>query len=154
MWILAAASRALPLRGPEHPHVTCLWYVCECPTQRETASIRNRHAVRTGRLDYNAKLPRSNGQQMGRWCIHRRGNQAGDMLGSLMERKQLCAVSTLHQPRRHATNATSLSKDRRDMGHRRLTISWPHVDGPHMLTRHGWNGECHARDGDDTTTTD
>ena len=35
------------------------------------------------------------------------------MLGSLMERKQLCAVSTLHQPRRHATNATYLSKDRR-----------------------------------------
>ena len=63
--------------------------------------------------DFNAKLPRSNGQQTGRWCIHRRGNQAGDMLGSLMERKQLCAVSTLHQPRRHATNATYLSKDRR-----------------------------------------
>ena len=63
--------------------------------------------------DFNAKLPRSNGKQTGRWCIHRRGNQAGDMLGSLMERKQLCADSTLHQPRRHATNATYLSKDRR-----------------------------------------
>ena len=35
------------------------------------------------------------------------------MLGSLMERKQLCAVSALHQPRRHATNATYLSNDRR-----------------------------------------
>ena len=64
--------------------------------------------------DFNSKLPHSNGQQTGRWCIHRRGNQTGDMLGSLMERKQLCALSTLHQPRRHATNATYLSKDRRD----------------------------------------
>ena len=63
--------------------------------------------------DFNAKLPRSNGQQTGRWCIHRRGNQTGDMLGSLMERKQLCAVSTLQQPRRHATNVMYLSKDRR-----------------------------------------
>ena len=59
--------------------------------------------------DFNAKLPRSNGRHTGRWCIHTRGNQAGDMLGSLMERRQLCAVSTLHQPRRHATNATYLS---------------------------------------------
>ena len=63
--------------------------------------------------DFNSKLPRRNGQQTNRWCIHRREIQAGDMLGSLMERKQLCAVSALHQPRRHATNATYLSKDRR-----------------------------------------
>ena len=63
--------------------------------------------------DFNAKLPCSNGRHTGRWCIHTRGNQAGDMLGSLMERRQLCAVSTLHQPRRHATNATYLAKDRR-----------------------------------------
>ena len=31
--------------------------------------------------DFNAKLPRSNGHLTGRWCIHSRGNQAGDMRG-------------------------------------------------------------------------
>ena len=63
--------------------------------------------------DFNAKLPRSNGHLTGRWCIHSRGNQAGDMLGRLMERRRLCAVSTLHQPRRHTNNATYLARDRR-----------------------------------------
>ena len=63
--------------------------------------------------DFNAKLARSTGRQTGRWCIHNRANQAGEMLGSLMERRRLCAVSTLHQPRHSTTNATYLSKDQR-----------------------------------------
>ena len=63
--------------------------------------------------DFNAKLARSIGRQTGRWCIHNRANQAGEMLGRLMERRRLCAVSTLHQPRRSTTNATYLSKDQR-----------------------------------------
>ena len=37
----------------------------------------------------------------------------GDMLSHIMERRQLCAVSTLHQPRRHVNNATYLAKDSR-----------------------------------------
>ena len=63
--------------------------------------------------DFNAKLPRNNGRLTGRWCIHSRANQVGDMLCRLMERRQLCAVSTLHQPRRHSNNATYLAKDSR-----------------------------------------
>ena len=63
--------------------------------------------------DFNAKLPRNNGRLTGRWCIHSRANQAGYMLSRLMERRQLCAVSTLHQPRRHTNNATYLVKDSR-----------------------------------------
>ena len=63
--------------------------------------------------DFNAKLPRNNGRLTGRWCIHSRANQVGDMLSGLMERRQLCAVSTLHQPRRHTNNATYLAKDSR-----------------------------------------
>ena len=54
--------------------------------------------------DFNAKLARSTGRQTGRWCIQSRANQAGEMLGRLMERRRLCAVST---------NATYLSKDQR-----------------------------------------
>ena len=60
--------------------------------------------------DFNAKLPRNNGRLNGRWCIHSRANQAGNMLSRLMERRQQCAVSTLHQPRRHTNNATYLAK--------------------------------------------
>ena len=63
--------------------------------------------------DFNAKLARRTGRQTGRWCIHSRANQAGEMLGSLMERRRLCAASTLHQPRRSTTNATYLSMDQR-----------------------------------------
>ena len=60
--------------------------------------------------DFNAKLPRNNGRLTGRWCIHSRANQAGNMLSRLMERRQQCAVSTLHQPRRYTNNATYLAK--------------------------------------------
>ena len=41
------------------------------------------------------------------------GDQPGEMLSRLMELRQLCAVSTLHQPRRHTNNATYLAKDSR-----------------------------------------
>ena len=63
--------------------------------------------------DFNAKLARHTDKMTGRWCIHRRANPAGDRLLGLMDRLQLCAVSTLHQPRRGSTNATYLSKDPR-----------------------------------------
>ena len=53
--------------------------------------------------DFDAKL--NDGRQTGRWCIHSRVNQAGEMLAKLMERRRLCAVSPLHQPRRSTTNA-------------------------------------------------
>ena len=45
--------------------------------------------------------------------MHSRANQAGDMPGRLMERRRLCAVSTLHQPRCNTTNVTHLSKEQR-----------------------------------------
>ena len=54
-----------------------------------------------------------------RWCIHGRANPAGDRPLGLMDRLQLCAVSTLHQPRRGSTNATYLSKDPR-YGHSQI----------------------------------
>ena len=63
--------------------------------------------------DFNAKLPRNSGKQTGRWCIHSRSNPAGDMLMNLLKTRQLCAISTLHQPRRGTTNKTYLSKDPR-----------------------------------------
>ena len=63
--------------------------------------------------DFNAKLARGTGRMTGRWCIHWRANPAGDRLLGLMDRLQLCAVSTLHQPRRGSTNPTNLSKDPR-----------------------------------------
>ena len=63
--------------------------------------------------DFNAKLTRHTDRMTGRWCIHRRANPAGDRLLGLMNRLQLCAVSTLHQPRRGSTNATYMSKDHR-----------------------------------------
>ena len=63
--------------------------------------------------DFNAKLARHTDKMTGRWCIHRRANPAGGRLLGLMDRLQLCALSTLHQPRRGSTNATYLSKDPR-----------------------------------------
>ena len=63
--------------------------------------------------DFNAKLHRNSGKQTGRWCIHSRSNTAGDMLMNLLKTRQLCAISTLHQPRRGTTNKTYLSKDPR-----------------------------------------
>ena len=56
----------------------------------------------------NAKLARHTDGMTGR-----RANPVGDRLLGLMDRLQLCAVSTLHQPRRCSTNATYLSKDPR-----------------------------------------
>ena len=61
--------------------------------------------------DFNAKLHRNSGKQTGRWCIHSRSKTAGDMLMNLLKTRQLCAISTLHQPRRGTTNKTYLSKD-------------------------------------------
>ena len=62
--------------------------------------------------NFNAKLARTD-RMTGRWCIHMRANPAGDRLLGLMDRLQLCAVSTLHQLRRGSTNATYMSKDPR-----------------------------------------
>ena len=61
--------------------------------------------------DFVARLARHTDRLTGRWCIHRRANPADDRLLDLMDRLQLCALSTLHQPRRGSTNATYLSKD-------------------------------------------
>ena len=63
--------------------------------------------------DCNAKLHRNSGKQTGRWCIHSISNTAGDMLMNLLKTRQLCAISTLHQPRRGTTNKAYLSKDPR-----------------------------------------
>ena len=63
--------------------------------------------------DFNAKLPRNTNKRTGRWCIHNRANPAGTRLLELMDRLQLCAVSTIHQPCRGSNNATYLSKDLR-----------------------------------------
>ena len=63
--------------------------------------------------DFNAKLPRNTNRRTGRWCIHNRANPAGTRLLELMDRLQLCAVSTIHQPCRGSNNATYLSKDPR-----------------------------------------
>ena len=62
-----------------------------------------------------------------------RANWAGDQLLGLMDLTlQLCALSTLHQPRRGSTNATYLSKDPR-YGRDISTMSWYPADG---LPRH------------------
>ena len=45
--------------------------------------------------------------------LYSRSNTAGDMLMNLLKTRQLCAISTLHQPRRGTTNKTYLSKDPR-----------------------------------------
>ena len=71
----------------------------------------NRHECVVFIGDSNAKLARRTDRMTCRWCIHRRANPAGDRLLGLMDRLQLCVVSTLHQLRRDSTNATYLSKD-------------------------------------------
>ena len=91
-----------------------MWpYVTVCGSTRHKNQAATRDVLRHPAQYFNAKLPRNNGRLTGRWCIHSRANQTGDMLSHIMERRQLCAVSTLHQPRRHTNNATYLAKDSR-----------------------------------------
>ena len=85
----------------------------------------------TSRLrDSNGRLQRKVASQQrtpDRQMVHpQQSKLGGDMFSRLMERKQLCAVSTLHQPRRHTNNATYLAKDSR-YGYRRLTIKYPGI---------------------------
>ena len=83
--------------------------------------------------DFNAKLARHTDRMAGRWCIHRRANPAGDRLLGLMDRLQLSAVSTLHQPRRGSTNVT-LCRRTSDIVPQRSTMSWYPEDGLHRHT--------------------
>ena len=84
--------------------------------------------------DFNAKLPRNNGRLTGRWCIHSRANQVGDMLSGLMERRQLCAVSTLHQPRRHTNEEDQYFDDQLNKVEYNMTsISFSAIKRRHVL---------------------
>ena len=89
--------------------------------------------------DFNATLARHTDIMTGRWCIHRRANPAGDRLLGLMDRLQLCAVSTLHQPRRSSTNAT-LCRRTLDIIPHRSTMSWYPPDGLRRHTIFAWSG--------------
>ena len=61
--------------------------------------------------DFNCKLARSVQGATGKWNIHKRASAGGQILHSIMERRNLYAVSTMFQPKRNKSNATFLSRD-------------------------------------------
>ena len=63
--------------------------------------------------DFNSILPRRHGRLTGRWCVHTRADNhgGGTALIGLMQKHNLFAASTIHQPRRGHTNATFLPRD-------------------------------------------
>ena len=61
--------------------------------------------------DLNCKLARNIPKRTGRWCIHKYSNKPGEEMLDLMNRKDLCAISTMFKPPRGKTNATFVPRD-------------------------------------------
>ena len=61
--------------------------------------------------DLNCKLARNIPKRTGRWCIHKDSNRNGEEMLDLMNRRNLCAISTMFKPLRGKTNATFVPHD-------------------------------------------
>ena len=61
--------------------------------------------------DLNCKLARNIPKRTGRWCIHKYSNKNGEEMLDLMNRRDLCAISTMYKPPRGKTNATFVPRD-------------------------------------------
>ena len=61
--------------------------------------------------DLNCKLARNIPKRKGRWCIHKDSNRNGEEILDLMNRRNLCAISTMFKPLRGKTNAKFVPHD-------------------------------------------
>ena len=61
--------------------------------------------------DLNCKVARNIPKRKGRWCIHVDSNKLGEEMLDLMNRRDLCAISTTFKPPKGKTNATFKPRD-------------------------------------------
>ena len=88
----------------------------QSPTYIELENIINsvsKHDCLVVIGDFNSRLARSDiyndfldKELVGRWSIHHKDCPGGKLLRGLLHRQNLCAVSTMFQPKRNRTNAT------------------------------------------------
>ena len=95
--------------------------------------------------DFNSRLARSDAlnnfmdkELVGRWSIHHRDCQGGILLRAMMQRQDLCAISTMFRPQGKTSNATWINPD--------SYLKPSQID--HILVCNRWRSwvrSCHVR---------